>query len=194
MDEHDSRTDRIIAVAMELAEEAGYDNVRLRDLADRADVALGTVYRRFSSKEDILAAALERMVAQFRAAVMLEVVPGASPGERISRFFEIASRALAEQPRLSAAMLRTVACGVPEISERITRYQRTVSEVLIIVLRGEVNDAPPTDLEDRLARIMQGIWFAELVGWTGGLRTMDQVIQSTKESVSVVGRGLEYPL
>ena len=55
----DDKTRRIVKVAMELAERDGYDAVRLRDLAKRANVALGTVYRRFESKEDILFACLE---------------------------------------------------------------------------------------------------------------------------------------
>ena len=35
---------------MELAEEGGFEAVRLRDLASHADVALGTLYKRFRSK------------------------------------------------------------------------------------------------------------------------------------------------
>ncbi len=56
--------ERIFDVAIELAEEGGYDNVRQRDVAARAGVALGTLYKRFRSKEDILSAALERETAK----------------------------------------------------------------------------------------------------------------------------------
>src|SRR6478735_7574049 len=52
--------ERIFDVAIQLAEEGGYDNVRQRDVAARAGVALGTLYKRFRSKEDILSAALDR--------------------------------------------------------------------------------------------------------------------------------------
>ena len=40
--------------AIELAERGGFEGVRLRDVAAHADVALGTLYRRFRSKEDLL--------------------------------------------------------------------------------------------------------------------------------------------
>ena len=54
------RRDRILDVAIDLAEEGGFDNVRQRDVADQAGVALGTLYKSFASKEDLLSAALER--------------------------------------------------------------------------------------------------------------------------------------
>ena len=55
----EDRTRRILETAITLAERDGYEAVRLRDVAAQAEVALGTVYRRFKSKEDILVAALE---------------------------------------------------------------------------------------------------------------------------------------
>ena len=55
----EDRTRRIIETAIELAERDGFEAVRLRDVARLAKVALGTVYRRFQSKEDILVAALD---------------------------------------------------------------------------------------------------------------------------------------
>ena len=54
------RSDAILDVAIELAEEGGFDNVRQRDVAAQAGVALGTLYKRFRSKEMLLVATLER--------------------------------------------------------------------------------------------------------------------------------------
>ena len=55
----EERSLRIIQEAVGLAEKGGFDAVRLRDLAARSGVALGTVYSRFASKEAILVAALD---------------------------------------------------------------------------------------------------------------------------------------
>src|SRR5262245_25646057 len=54
----DDRTRRIVDTAIELAEKGGFEAVRLRDVAAQAGVALGTLYRRFRSKEELLLAAL----------------------------------------------------------------------------------------------------------------------------------------
>src|SRR5919108_352324 len=53
-----ARRDRIVVAATELLAEVGYEAVQMRDVAERADVALGTLYRYFSSKEHLYAAAL----------------------------------------------------------------------------------------------------------------------------------------
>ncbi len=62
-----ARRDRILDVAVALAEEGGFENVRQRDVASRAGVALGTLYKSFRSKEDILSAALDRDDVAFRS-------------------------------------------------------------------------------------------------------------------------------
>ncbi|MGH0031401.1 MAG: helix-turn-helix domain-containing protein [Myxococcota bacterium] len=55
----EERSRRIVGAAIELAEQGGFEAVRLRDVAAQANVALGTLYRRLRSKEDLLLAALE---------------------------------------------------------------------------------------------------------------------------------------
>ena len=59
MPEVEERTRRIVETAVELAESGGFEAVRMRDVAAHAGVALGTFYKRFRSKEDLLVAALE---------------------------------------------------------------------------------------------------------------------------------------
>ena len=53
-----ARRERILDAAMELATEGGYDAVQMREVGTEAGVALGTIYRYFSSKDDLLAAVL----------------------------------------------------------------------------------------------------------------------------------------
>jgi acyl-CoA synthetase (AMP-forming)/AMP-acid ligase II len=60
MTELDERAQRIVDTAIELAAADGFAAVRLRDVAASAGVALGTLYKRFASKEEILVAALEQ--------------------------------------------------------------------------------------------------------------------------------------
>lgn len=187
----DERTLRILSAAMELAERDGYDAVRLRDLAAMADVALGTVYKRFSSKEDILAAALELQVNRLREMVEANPIEGDSPEERLKNFFAVATTALAAQPKLAAAMLRTVASGVPELSEKVTRYHGRMTEVILHVARGSSDDAFPSDEEQILAHLLQNVWFSSLVGWTGGLHGPEHVVEQTHYAVHLLLKGLE---
>ena len=54
------RTDAILAAAGELFDEVGYDQLRVQDIADRAGVGLATLYRRWPTKQALLAEALRR--------------------------------------------------------------------------------------------------------------------------------------
>ena len=60
------RKDRILDVAVNLAEAGGFENVRQRDVADQAGIALGTLYKSFLSKEHILSAALAGSETQYQ--------------------------------------------------------------------------------------------------------------------------------
>ena len=186
----DERTQRILMVAMELAERDGYDAVRLRDLAEQADVALATVYRRFSCKEDILAAALDLQVSQMLELMRDTEIPGTNGEERLNWFFRAATDALAARPKLSAAMLRTVASGVPELAERVTRYHGQMIEILLGVYRGHFEPDTPTDAERSLAVLLQDVWFGALVGWTGGMHDHETVIETVDVATKLLIAGL----
>lgn len=190
--ELDERTLRILSVAMEMAEQDGYDAVRLRDLAQKADVALGTVYKRFASKEDILAAALQLQVARMKELLADNPIEGESPEERLKNFFAVATTALAAQPKLAAAMLRTVACGDPVLVEKVSRYHGEMTEIILHVARGTEDDAFPSDEEQILAHLLQNVWFGALVGWTGGLHGPEHVVEQVHYAVHLLMKGLRH--
>jgi AcrR family transcriptional regulator len=52
------RRAELIEAVIDLVREVGPGAVQMRDVADRSGIALGTVYRYFSSKEHLLATAL----------------------------------------------------------------------------------------------------------------------------------------
>ena len=88
-------------------------------------------------------------------------------------------------------MLRTVASGVPDLAERVLRYQDTMVEIIVIVMRGDVAKGAPTEDEIWLAKMLQNQWFAALVGWTGGLFGPEEVIRQVIASMDVLIRGME---
>ncbi len=53
-----ARRSQIVAAAQRLLKAQDYDQIQMRDVADAADVALGTLYRYFTSKEHVYAAVL----------------------------------------------------------------------------------------------------------------------------------------
>jgi AcrR family transcriptional regulator len=57
------REELILTAANELLDEVGYDHLRVQDVADRAGVGLATIYRRWSTKQDLVIAAMSRAKA-----------------------------------------------------------------------------------------------------------------------------------
>lgn len=51
-------TDTILTSTSELLHESGYDCLRMQDVADHAGVGLATIYRRWPSKEELVAASM----------------------------------------------------------------------------------------------------------------------------------------
>ncbi|MEZ5165347.1 MAG: TetR family transcriptional regulator [Acidimicrobiales bacterium] len=49
-----ARRSRVIETAMVMANEGGYEAVQMRAVAERAGVSLGTIYRYFNGKDDLL--------------------------------------------------------------------------------------------------------------------------------------------
>ena len=58
---------RILDATLALASKGGYEAVQMRAVAERADVALGTLYRYFPSKIHLLVSALAREFERYRS-------------------------------------------------------------------------------------------------------------------------------
>ena len=63
--QHDRR-DRIIDAGLALLADRDYDKIQVKDVAEEANVALGTLYRYFSSKEHLFAEVLVRWAGTLR--------------------------------------------------------------------------------------------------------------------------------
>ena len=76
---------RILDAAVAVFAEKGFFTSRVADIADRADVADGTVYLYFRSKEEILMAAINTAFDAFMSLARTELKKLADPAERLRR-------------------------------------------------------------------------------------------------------------
>jgi AcrR family transcriptional regulator len=61
-----AQPDRILDVVVELLETEGYDAVQLREVARRARTSLATIYKRYTTRDELILAALERWMEENR--------------------------------------------------------------------------------------------------------------------------------
>src|SRR3954470_14330144 len=93
-----ARRRRILRAAADLASEGGFDAVQMREVAERADVALGTLYRYFPSKIHLLVAAMTRTFQTLQESVRVDT--SGTPEERLYRVVAAVTRYLARNRRL----------------------------------------------------------------------------------------------
>ena len=184
----EERARRIVETAVELAEDGGFEAVRLRDVADRAGVALGTLYRRFRSKEDLLAAALERESEELERRILARPPRGDTAAERVTGFFAAGTRGLCRRPNLTRAVLRAMTSGDPEIAEKVSRFHDRMARLITAAIRGErdASELPPSEDERALALVLEHVWFSCLVGWSGGLHTQTGIIDQMKATAGLL--------
>ena len=173
---------------MELAEKGGFEAVRLRDVASHAEVALGTLYRRFRSKEDLLIAALELETGDLERRFAQRPPRGADATERVSAFFGMATRGLIRRPNLARALLKAAACGEPQLAKRMAAFHGHIEAMVVSAMRGSDGTPPsaPTETLRWLAHSLTLVWFSLLVGWSGGLHGQGVVIEEMRECVELM--------
>ena len=188
-------SERIVATAIELSERGGFDAVRLRDVAQHAEVALGTLYRRFRSKEDILVAALEQEAERLEEQLAARPIHDPEPLDRVTSFFRAATKLLTSRPNLARAVIRAVASGDVEAMGKVASFHSRISRLITDALRGEGPSngngaAPePSETEFTVAHLLQQIWFAALVGWAGGLSDKNDVAAQVRFAADLILRG-----
>ena len=158
-----ARRERMIAAAVELATAGGYDAVQMRDVAARAEVALGTLYRHYPSKDHLLLAALTEQAEGLRDRIAQRPPDGLDAAARTSDVLRRASRALARRPQLTAALVTALTAPEPDTLEA----KHGVETVLHAIITGAVDGTTLSDT-DGVVRTLGYVWLAVLSAWVGG--------------------------
>jgi len=192
------RLRRIVGAAVRLAEKGGLEAVRLRDVADASEVALGTLYKYFHGKEDILLFALTDEVEKLEEAMAARPPRGDSALARITEFFKQATRGLVRKPHFARAVLRSLACGDSETTAKVASFHLRMTRLIVAALRGEhtnlganVRVCAGTENERQVAFILQNVWFASLVGWAGGLHSARAVPEHVRTAAALMKTSFE---
>ena len=193
----EERSRRIVATAIDLAEKGGFEAVRLRDVAADAEVALGTLYRRFRSKEELLVAALEFEVENLEKRFSARPPTGTDEIERVMGFFDLVVRGLLRRQNLARALLKAVSSGDPELTQKMAAYHARIERMLVMALRDEVILDAEGNLavlasgsrEGQTAETLNQVWYALLMGWAGGVHGQSSMLEKMRSSAELILRG-----
>ncbi|OZE99592.1 cholesterol catabolism transcriptional regulator KstR [Rhodococcoides fascians] len=153
------RRRRILDSTLALASKGGYDAVQMRAVAERADVAVGTLYRYFPSKVHLLVSALAR---EFEKIAAKRTFPsGRTPRERMHLVLGQITRAMQRDPLLTEAMTRAFMSADASAAAEVDHVGRLMDRMFAEAM----SDGEPTQLQLNIARVVSDVWLSNLVAW-----------------------------
>ena len=177
-----ARRDRVIRAALELAAEGGYDVVQMRDVAARAQVALGTIYRYFPSKDALLLAVMVQWLGDLEQRVMRRPPAGTDTVDRVMDVLGRALRSMDRQPKLTAAVISAMTVGDPASVAAIG----DVTEAMARIMRSAFpEDVDPT-LEAAAAKVLGHVWWSATIAWANGMGDIDWVAGELREAAVLI--------
>jgi AcrR family transcriptional regulator len=153
------RRKRILDATLALASKGGYEAVQMRAVAERADVAVGTLYRYFPSKVHLLVSALSREFEQIEG--KRKPLAGQSPRERMHLLLTQITRMMQRDPLLTEAMTRAFMFAAASAAAEVDR----VGKVMDRVFARAMNDGEPDERQLAIARVISDVWLSNLVAW-----------------------------
>jgi len=179
--EQQDRRRRLIDAAFELGAAGGYEAVQMRDVSVTANVALATIYRYFSSKDDLLAAAMTEWTGRLRSRVAQSPPRGDTAADRMVDVLHRACRAMERQPKLSEALVRALSsadAGVRESGADVQRQIASMGDAILV-------DFAPEVRADILAALSH-VWYSTLVSWANGRRDFASVMTELERAARVL--------
>src|SRR3984957_19270515 len=133
---------RLVAAALDLFTEQGYDNTTVAQIADRAGLTKSTFFRHFPDKRDVLAAGQDEMCR--RLAEGIAAAPeGATPLQAVAAGLDAAAGIFTPDKRDLGPKIVAVIATDSELQERAALKQVGLAAAMTDALRKRGVAEPP---------------------------------------------------
>jgi AcrR family transcriptional regulator len=143
----------------------------MRAVAERGDVALGTLYRYFPSKIHLLVTALIREFGRALERLERSPIPGDTQAERVLYVLGRNTRSLQRDPQLTEAMTRAFMFADTSVAAEVVEVGRLMERMLTTAM--EVDE--PSEEDKAIARVIGDVWLSNLVAWVTRRASADDV-------------------
>jgi AcrR family transcriptional regulator len=176
----------MLDAAMRLAADGGYEAVQMREVADKADVALGTLYRYFPSKVHLLVAALAAQFEQAEAITATRPITGDTAHERVMKILSGTTVSLQKQPQLTEAMVRAFMFADASVLGEIEQVGDRLTRMIARAIAGTPDHGEATAEEAAIIRVIADVWLSALVSWANGRSAAEEVEKSMDVAVRLL--------
>ncbi|WP_372442082.1 TetR family transcriptional regulator [Actinomadura violacea] len=169
------RRKRIVQAAAALASRGGIEAMQMRTVAERAGVALGTLYRYFPSKMDLVVAVVSEEIDLLEGSIERRPPRGGTAAERTVEVLMRATRGLMREPELAEALIRSLL-----LSDVKTDFSERMTNLMLRAAVGPAGGVPADDRRRVVARALSSVWTMEMIEMLRGQATAE-VIQARLE-------------
>jgi len=162
----------ILRSATALAARGGYEAVQMREVAEGAQVALGTLYRYFPSKVHLLVAVMREQLERLHEQVRRHPPAGPDPAARVAEALTVAFRAMQREPRLAEAMVRALSFADRSVGSEVDEVTQLTGAIVLTAAR---LPGPPTADQQAALRVVGHTWHATLLVWLSGRASLAEV-------------------
>ncbi|WP_380286147.1 TetR family transcriptional regulator [Kitasatospora purpeofusca] len=162
----------MLRTATALAARGGYDAVQMREVAEGAQVALGTLYRYFPSKVHLLVAVMLEQLRGLQEQVRRHPPTEPEPAPRVAETLTRAFHALQREPLLAEAMVRALSFADRSVGPEVDQVSAATGQLILDAIG---QSGPPTEAQRAAVRVIEHTWHAALVAWLSGRASLAEV-------------------
>lgn len=155
------RRRRILDATLALAAKGGYEAVQMRAVAEKAEVAVGTLYRYFPSKVHLLVSALAREFRRLDQRTERTAPPGDTAQERMKVVVEMITKSMQRDPNLTEAMTRAFMFADASVANEVEE----VGFLMDRIIARAMAQGTPDEVQLSIARVISDVWMSNLVSW-----------------------------
>ena len=176
-----ARRQRIIDAAGRLMCTTDYEKIQVKDVADEAEVALGTLYRYFHTKDHLFACALQSWSQRFGDHG--ELRPGGTTEDRVKAIYRRAARAFERQPRAYNVVMQIQSSTDPHTREVWLEFARHQSSAFGLALASSRLSA---DKKADVTAVMSAVLDENLRSWQLGRQPLDAVYTAIDRAAELI--------
>jgi AcrR family transcriptional regulator len=165
-----ARRQRVIDAGLALGQEREYEKIQMKDVAEEANVALGTVYNYFSSKEHLFAEVLIAWAASMGGGIARNPLKGATDVDRLTEIYHRSVRAFQRQPQLARLIATLETSSDPYATEVLARLGEATTDTYASAMH---DVAPERALA--IVRVVDAVLASGLRSWVAGRMNVTEV-------------------
>jgi AcrR family transcriptional regulator len=157
-----------------------YESIKIEDVAESANVARGTVYRYFASKEHLFAAAFLEWQEALKRNLDKQALEGVTEQERLSEIMRRSIHAAELQPQFLKLVMMLRTTTDPYAAQIFSALSGLYASTL-----ARARDEPPDDRFRIVTLTAQAVYMTALEEWVMGRLPIQDVYWRVEQSIKL---------